>query len=340
MILTYPTSTELRTVEQTLVPSLTADDPILGPGGVFPARSVPEYELVWDQMDNYLGLQQVRGLDGSPPRVARVATNRYMAQPGIYGEQITIDERELTMRAQMGTWGMPVDAGDLVRQGQDQLLVRQLSRIRQICWSLLTAGYFQVLDPKGSVLHTDSYTQRTFTAAVAWATVATATPLADFRAVQLLRRGYSVTFGTGATAYMNQTTLNNMLSNTNSADLYGRRSTGLSTLNTQALVQDLLTGDGLPMIRVYDEGYLDDTNTFQLYIPNNIVVVVGRRSTGVPLGEWRYTRNANNEGGAPGAYVKVFDRSMTQVPATLEVHRGFNGGPVIYFPSAIVVMSV
>jgi hypothetical protein len=340
MILFYPTTVELRSAEQTLVPTLTADDPILGAGGVFPARSVPEYELVWDQQDNYLGLQQVRGIDGSPPRVNRVDVKRYMAQPGIYGEHITIDERELTLRAQMGTWGTPVDANDLVRMAQDQLLVRQLSRIRQICWSLLTAGYFQVMDPKGAILHTDSYTQRAYTAAVPWSTIATATPLADFRAVQLLRRGYSVTFGTGATAYMNQSTLNNMLSNTNSADLYGRRSGGLSTLNTQALVQELFTGDGLPVIRVYDEGYLDDTGTFQLFIPNNTVVVVGRRTTGVPIGEWRYTRNANNEGGGPGAYVKVFDRSMTHVPASLEVHRGFNGGPTLQFPSAIVVMFV
>jgi len=340
MLLTYPTSIELRMNEQNLVPQLTQDDPILSAGGVFPARNADSWEIVWDQMDNYLGLQQVRGLDGAPPRVSRSPLNRYTTQPGVYGEQISIDERELTLRAQIGTFETPVDAADLVRQAADQLLVRQLARIRQICWTLLANGYFSVLDPKGSILHTDSYTQRLFTATVPWATFATATPLADFRQVQLLRRGYSVSFGPGSTAYMNQVTLNNMLSNSNAADLYGRRSSGLSTLNTQSLVQELLTGDGLPTIRVYDEGYLDDTGAFQLYIPNNVVIVVGKRTTGVPIGEFRYTRNVNNDGGAAGAYLQVFDRSLTQIPKSLDVHRGFNGGPVLYFPSSVVVMNV
>jgi hypothetical protein len=51
------------------------------------------------------------------------------------------------------------------------------------------------------------------------------------------------------------------------------------------------------------------------------------------------TRNANNPGAAPGAYQKVVDNT-DDVPRTVIVHDGHNGGPVVYYPSAICVMTV
>src|SRR5262249_18359917 len=157
-----------------------------------------------------------------------------------------------------------------------------------------------------------------------WATFATATPLMDFRNVKLYARGYSMTFGAGSKAYMNQGTTNVMLANTNAQDLYGRRSQGLSTLNTLALVNELFTGEGLPNVVPYDEGYYDESGTFQLFIPNNKVVVVAKRANNAALGQFRLTRNANNPGAAPGAYTKIIDEGEFKVPRTIQVHRGFN----------------
>lgn len=346
---TYPTSSELTTIAQDKMPRLTADRPIFD---IFPIRTVDSHLLRWEQKDNYVGLQQIRGLNGDPARVKRIGGKVYQMEPGVYGEFIRIDEQELTTRRQWGSYNQPISIDDLVMEAQDQLLGRQIDRIEQVLWALITpsvstggggstvTGTFSVLGPDGSILQADAYTLQSYGAAVAWATVATATPIADFRGIKLLSRGKSVSFGAGCIAYANQVTVNNLLSNTNTNDLGGRRLSGLAPVNNLADVNRILLGEDLPAVQVYDDGYLDDNGSFQLFIPNSRVVVVGKRPAGQTVGEYRMTRNVNNPGMAPGMYMKVIDRGEDEVPRSIEVHQGHNGGPVLYFPSAIVVLGV
>lgn len=332
-----PTSAELEAIAQDKLPRLTAQRPCFD---WFPTQNADAAVLMWEQKDNYTGLQQIRGMNGEPPKITKVGVKRYLMEPGIYGEHSIIDELELTTRRQYGTFGSPVDISDLVMDAQDQLLQRRIDRIELIVWTLGITGTFSVSGPSGGVLATDSYSTQTFSASVAWSTVATSTPLADFRAVQLLGRGHSVNFGASAKAYMNRVTANNMLANTNNADLYGRRTAGLGTFNSMPQINTLLAGDDLPQVVVYDEGYLNDSGTFVPFIPNNKVLVVGQRPANQPVGNYRFTRNANNPNLAPGPYQKVIDHGTDRVPRLIEVHDGHNGGPVIYYPSAFVAMSV
>ncbi len=333
----YPTSAELELIEQDKLPDLVEDRVVFD---LFPMREMDAATLLWEQLDNYTGLQQVRGINGAPSRVKNVGVKRYLMEPGYYGEFAEIDELELTQRRVPGAFGQPIRIDDLVMERQDLLLQRRLDRIELICWTLLTTGTFAVSAVQGGVHHTDTFPLQTFAAAVSWGTPATATPLNDFRTVQLKHRGHSVSFGPDAMAVMNQVTANKLLTNTNAADLYGRRTQGLGTYNSIKSINDLLAQDGLPQIMVYDKGYLDDSNTFQVFIPDNVVVVIGKRPGSRPVGEYRLTRNANNPDGKPGAYMKVVDTGEHEVPRRLMVHDGHNGGPVIYFPSSLVIMSV
>lgn len=333
----YPTTRELRRIAQVLLPNLTRNR--LG-FQLLPLRTVDAHALEWAQLDDVLGLQQGRGLNGQPARVQRLGGKRFMLEPGVYGEWATIDEREITTRRPWGASdSININISDLVRECQDQLLQRRLDRQEWIIWTLLVTGQLNIPAPNGSVIYADQYTFQTFAAGVPWATSATATPLADFRAVALKARGYSVSFNASARAYMNQVTYNAMLSNLNQADIYGRRTDGLATINSPAQLQALLLGDGLPTPVVYDEGYKNDAGTFTTFIPDNKVVVIGNRRDGQSIGEYRMTRNANNEGAAPGPYMKVVD-DPDAVPRTIVVHDGHSGGPVVYFPSAICVMTV
>jgi hypothetical protein len=334
----FPTSNELRLIEQDKMPRLLGERPIFG---YFPTEESDASQLSWEQEDNYLGLQQVRGLGGNPPRVNKTGVKRYTMFPGVYGEYEPIDEIELTLRRQFGTWATPVSIDDLVTRVQDKLLLRRRDRMELILWNLAINGTFSVAGPSGAILHTDSYSPQTFSAVVAWSTVATATPLADFRAVQLLGRGHSVNFGRGALAYMNRITFNSLIANTNAADLGGRRGSGLQSINGPGLLNQLLGQDDLPDFAIYDEGYLSEpSGTFVPFIPNAKVVVFGQRPGGTPIGGYRMTRNVNNPGMAPGAYTRVIDHGDQRIPRSIEVHDGHNGGPVIYYPSAIAVMSV
>jgi hypothetical protein len=335
--ITYPTNAELLLIAQDKLPRLTKDRPIFD---LFPIRNSNDYRVVWDQMDNYKGLAAVRGLNGDPPRVNRVGAKRYSADPFVFGEFERVDEQEMTRRAQYGTWANPVALDDLVAQAQDHLMQRSLDRIELIGWTLVTTGTFSVISVNGAVVASDTYTIQTFSAGVPWSTVATAVPLQNFRAVQLLSRGHSVNFGANATVYMNRVTFNYLVANTNAADLYGKRTAGLATVLGLKDINLVLANEDLPQIQIYDEGYLDDSGTFVPYIANSKAVVVGQRPGSQKLGEFRMTRNANNPNFAPGFYNKVVDEGEDGVPRAIDVHLGFNGHPVIYFPSSVVVMSV
>lgn len=332
----YPTSAELREIAQDYLPNLLAQRPMFE---IFPIREIDQALVMWEQEDNYTGLQQVRGLDGQPPKISKLGVKRFQMQPGVYGEYSLIDETELTIRRGYGTFATPINVSDLVLREQRRLLGRRLDRIESIVWTLLTTGTFAVAGPAGAILHSDSYTMQTYTAPVTWATSATAAPLADLRAVQLLHRGHSVSFGPTANAWMNQVTANRLFTNTNNADIYGRRTAGLGTYNSEAQLNMLFAGDGLPQIRIYDGGYLDETGTFQPFIPNGVVDVIGKRTDGAAIGEYQMTRNANNANLAPGAYMRVVD-DEDDIPRQIAVHDGHTGGPALFMPSAIVRMAV
>jgi hypothetical protein len=330
-----PSALDLQAVEQEVMPRLTAQRPVFD---FFPIEEDDASEVAWEQEDNFIGLQQLRGLNGAPPVVARTGAKRYIMEPGVYGEFSLIDERELTKRRAFGQIGRPIDIADLVGREQNRLFMRRLDRVELIIWTLLATGTFSVSTLHGAV-HTDTYAVQTASAAVAWGTYATATPLADLRTVQLLARGHGVVFDETATMWMNRTTANKLFSNVNPADLYGRRTQGLGTYNSPAQVNQLLAGDGLPNVRIYDEGYFNSSGTFTLFIPNDKVVVIGRRTSGTPIGAYKMTRNANNPDMAPGAYTKVVDNGEDNVPRSIAVHDGHNGGPALKFPSAIVVLT-
>lgn len=329
----WPTSKELTQIGQDFMAAMTLDDPIFS---YFPVVNVDSHILQWEQRDNYRGLQQVRGLNGEPGRVAAIGGRRYIMEPGVYGEFLPIQEDELTTRRRWGTFGEPIDLSDLVTEKTQQLVAREVARMRQMLWTLVTTGTFSVTNEAGAVVHTDSYTTQTYDTTTPWATGASATPIYDFQQVALKDRGYSLSLGPAARAYMNRATAFQMLNNTNDDDLGGRRTNngpfGLGDANS------IFVAQGLPMVEIYDEGYYDDNGTFQLFIPTGTVVVFGQRTMGEPIGEFRRTRNINNPGFAPGPYDEVYQQPKP--PKQIEVHRGMNGGPVLFYPSSIVVMDV
>jgi hypothetical protein len=334
--LVYPTNAELQAVEQDLIPPLQKNRVIFD---IMPTENVDAAIVMWEQEDNYTGVQQVRGYGGKPGRVNNVGVKRWQVQPGVYGEYRMIDEFELTMRRGYGTFATPIDISDLVLKAQTQLLQREIDLQELIGWTLLTTGTYSVLNGEGVVQATDTFSLQTFTSTYSWSNLSLSTPLADFRAAKLLARGHSVDFGAGAKFYANQTTVNNLLMNNNSTDLGGKKSLfGASFLDLNMVNQVMLMND-LPQIVVMDRGYFPDTGSFTLFVPNNTGVLVGRRESGVPVATYCMTRNANNPNMGPGPYVKVVDNGENAVPREIVVHRGHNGAPKIPFPGSIVSFS-
>lgn len=333
---TYPTSLELKQIEQVKIPDLTEEDEIFSE---FPIVEDPHWRVAWEQLDNFVGLQQVRGLDGQPGKVQMVGAKRYDYEPGVYGEFTTFSEKQLTEMRELGVPDEPVSLDTLVGRAQTMLLGRRLDRIKQIIWTLLTAGTFSIAAEDGTVLHTDTFPIQTYSAFAAWSSTTTATPFADIRGMKLKARGQSVDFGRGAKLYINAVTANYLMLNTNALDKYGVRLDYSNTINTLEDINKINIGNDLPQVVVYDKGYLDSSGTFTPFIPNGKGVLIGRRTNGAKLGEYRMTRNASNPRLDPGPYTRVIDHGETRIPRQIDVHDGHNGGPVIYFPGAVVALS-
>lgn len=341
MTFTYPDSTELIELEQELIPQIEEDDPVFF--SIFPIRNVENWKLEWEQLDNFFGLQQARGLDGQPSPVARIGSNRFSTEPGVYGDFVSIDEKELLTRAAFAKFEGHMDITDLVMIAQRQLLQRRIDRIRYIGWTLLTTGAFLVAAPGGGYEHRDRYAFETITASPGFSNTTTATPLSFFLGLLTKGRGTSSTFDSGSKIYVNATTVQNIINNTNASDGGRIRLNYGQTMNVLEDVNTVLKGRGLPTIEVYDKGYLTtpDPASFQLFIPNGIGVLIGKRSSGSAVGAYRMTLNAFN-GFKPGPYTQVVNTFGQESPgvAKLEVHDGHNGGPVVFFPKAVKILNL
>lgn len=316
---------------------------------LFPDVPRQAAKVRWTQKDNYFGLQQMRGMDGRPLNVKRVKRTTYEYNPAVFGEFQTIDEQELVSRSQnIDLAATPVDISDLVNESKTQLIGRELDRKEASIWTLLTTGTLKITidGPNGKQqTYSDSYTIQTFTAPIPWATSATATPILNFQAAQQLgyAAGHSVNFGAGAVAYMNGTTAFRLINNNNANDYGGRRTMNGSTINNLNAANSYWAGQGLANMVIYDGGYIPRIGgTFKKFIPDGVVVLIGQRPGNPSIGQYQLTRQANGAT-QPYMFVKNFVDGVNapkEIPGHIEVHRGHNGGPAIYYPSAILVMSV
>lgn len=334
----YPTSKELREINPEKIQLLTRNRPTFS---IFPQVDSEDWTLEWEQKDNWRGFQQLRGLNGEPSYVKMVGYSRFSAQPGVYGEFMTVDEAMMTTRASRTPIGAPVNITDLVTERQDYLNNREIDLIEYIHWKALLDGQFTFLGPTGAV-YGDEFPIQTTTFSD-WSDLDNATPLADLLGLRNLETGKSVSFGTGAVMYANKKTVTYLLRNRNADDLGGQLAVmvgGVKPLKSLEEINSLFAQHGLPTIYEYDEGYFAESNgAFTKWIPDDVVSIVGQRTNGDRLGEYRMVRNANNPDMSPGRYEKVIDRVDERVPRTIEVHRGHNGGLVIFYGSAIVKAS-
>jgi hypothetical protein len=331
----YPTTRELREINPEKIQELTRVRPTFE---IFPLVDSQYWTLEWMIKDNWMGFQQLRGLNGEPSYVKMVGEKTFSAQPGVYGEYMTVDEKMMTLRAQSARSGEPVDISDLVVERQDYLNYRELELIEFIHWKALLDGQFSFVGPTGAT-YADQFPIQT-AAFSDWSDYANATPLKDLMGLKEMSSGKSVSFGTGAKIFLNSVTLSHLFRNRNANDLGGQlaiASGGVKPVKNLGEINTTLQSHGLPQLVEYDEGYNAEPNgIFTKWIPNDVLSIVGQRTNGDRLGEYRMVRNALNSDGAPGRYEKVIDRGETRVPRIIEVHRGHNGGLVIFYGSAII----
>lgn len=339
----YPTSRRLVEINPEKVINLQRERPTFR---LFPDQNDDEaWRLEWFQKDNYRGFQQLRGLNGQPSYVRMVGQKWFSQEPGVFGEYMYVDERMMTQRARIAgnREGGRVPITDLVTERQDYLNAREIDLKEWLHWAIILNGTFALLGPTGAAF------RATFPIQILtlsnWSDHPNATPYADYLGLKTLTRGKSLNFGAAAQSYGNVTTVSHAFLNTNPDDLggkfVGQFGNRIGAPATLADINNILRGGGLPLLNEYDEGYNRETDgAFQLWIPDDVISIIGARTDGSTLGAYRHVTNVNNDNAAAGRYTKVIDTRERTVPRKISIHQGHNGGPVLFYPSAIIKANV
>jgi hypothetical protein len=352
--LIYPNAVTQREIAQDLIRNMTSDDLTLK---LLPVQNEDTHFVRWFQMDNYYGIMGMRGLDGSPSLVREVGTSSYTYQPGVYGEFMQIGETEILTRAAPMNMNLPIRLTDLVAMRQKQLIGRMYDRMRYNIWQLLGTGTLNIpLNGPAGAIYQDTYSIQTYVAPIPWSSSTTATPILNAQVLQQLQVGHSTDFGAKASWYMNQITANQLINNGNAADFGGRRNQFGATLNNLPDMANYFGAQNLPKPVVFDDGYQPypvqgpETNPpaqFVKFIPNGLSILIGPRTNGDPVGHFKKTLQAMQPGGGISSgdynFVKDYAQGINaplEVPPRIEVHYGYNGGPVLEFPSSVIAATL
>lgn len=334
-----PTASEIHRLQMELFPRYL--DGRLGLQ-ILPFKTTDMPSIILQQPDVFKGMQQFRGL-GKPTLHVPERYNPYgtmcHVEPGYYGEHDTLGEEVMTKWGGLQC-GTMLDLTNYITLMQQRLLERRANRMEYNAWQVLAYGRYTALNQTGQVIHEATFNIQNISAAIPWTNFPGSFPLRDFRAIQLLGRGTSARFDTCARAYTNRETANLLFANTNPIDVGRIGLSACCTFMSPEMINQQFAAQGLPQIVVYDEGFLDDAGNFNTYIPFGVVIIVGCRPGGVPIGNFWLTRNAVGCSITSGAWQKMHDTCDREIIRKITVADGFNGGPALDYPRAIVVLRV
>lgn len=347
LVLKFPTNVEMDATTQEY-----SRDAVKLQGQTILGQTMNNTQRVeWDELDNERGRTSVHTMDTDPIVKGRPGSALKSYEPIPHKEAELVKESEMLKARAWGTLGGVISIEDLVMERFRAAMGKDDITIEVEIWSALSGALS--INENGFIL-SETFPIQEFTPTIAWDQVATATPLKDFNAIKLLFRGTGAS-AQGAQCWVNAGTFNKLLENTNADDLRGFN---VENFKSAAFDLDqfnkLLEARGLPVFKIYDEGWYDDAGNFQLFIPTGKAIIIGRRPPGQPVGEYKTTqtlhRNVNGVP-APGrfAFITTNDKpnaiGMTTVSLAdlgaganpnIKVVHGVYGGPVIKYPRSVV----
>lgn len=309
---------------------------------ILPERGRSALKLKYDRELRRGGMTFAHALDADPRLISRVGREKYEVEPAYFMEGFYLAHSDLLTIRQDNV--LNERAGrDLVTEQFAALDQRLAVRQEWLIWSALK-GAVSIVDENG-VSYTETWDVQTYDASAGggtlWTTTATADPIKDFGAVRKLARGKGFTFQ-GARAYMNQTTADLLLSNAKLIGLLEKDNRAGLVVTAESALQYFSSIAGV-VPTVYDEGYIDDSNTWIPFIPDNRVVVVGRTTMGEELGYLGSVPSASNGGidnPQPGKFAVVEDEVNGNKNPHYAGYVGWFGAPVLFHPEYICYMTV
>lgn len=309
-------------------------------------------EVQWDERDHDRGLTAAHAMGTDPKIDKRMGSTLRKYTPICFKESDLLKEDEILRARQLGTMAGTLDLSDEIARIARNRYVKTMARIEKLRWDCLKGAI--AIDENGVKVN-ESFAIQTHNVTTVWDDLDDARPLHDLNTVKLLFRKTGAS-AQGAKMYMNQQTANLLLENNNPDDLKGFQNSNFTHLPYSVEeMNKILAARGLPDIVVYDNGYVDEDNTFQPYLAFGEVIIVGNRPAGQSVGDFMSTPSLHNQIGgqpAPGYFAGIevngvpSDQagsvSMSQLGLgknpKVEIFGGIYGGPRLIYPKSIIAL--
>ena len=314
---------------------------------IIPFKETMLPTVQWDELDNERGMTSAHQQDADPKIVDRPGSKLREYTPIFFKESEIIKESELLNARALGTLNGMISMDDLVATRLKARIDKDFIRAEWLIWSMLNGA---ISINENGVVVSETFASPTYTPSVNWDQHATATPLADPRAIALALRGTGAS-GQRAIVMINQTDMNHVLANTNANDFFGfvNENFKKTTYSVEELNR-ILSANALPSFEVYDEGYIDSSGTFQTFITNGRPVVLGKRNGSMPLGNFMLTPSLHEErngmpaggffsvitvNGQPSNGAITLNELGSAENPKIKITTGFYGGPTQYYLRSI-----
>ena len=350
LVLTFPTNAELNEVVQAFKP-----DPSQYIGmQILPMNTSMYQEVQWDEIDHDRGLTAPHVMGTDPKNDKRMGSTLRKYTPIPFKETDLLKEDEILRARQLGTMAGTLDLSMEIAKIARDRFNKTMARVEKLRWDTLKGSI--AIDENG-VKVTETFAIQTYTPATPWSTLATSTPIKDLDACKLLFRKTGASTQ-GAKLYINQTNANRLVENLNANDLRGFQNSNF--VNLAYSIQELnkiMAARGLPEIVVYDEGYVDESDTFVPFIGDTEAILVGKRMGGESVGDFMSTPSLhNNVNGQPGpgyfSIIEVNGQPSEQVGSVslgqlgtaknpkVEITGGIYGGTRLIYPKSVIKLVV
>lgn len=297
--------------------------------------------ISWDIKEAVGGMTQAYelGADFKAVKLGKVKTKRMGT--AYWGEFTRLTQKEFLHIRNLGPRDRERAAEELVMDAVMNLRHRLEALMEWLRWQAMT-GNLSFTDYSGTTEAVDYEVPagHKVTAPIPWDQTGSADPIKDLQDWILLYRG------TGFRPWR-------YYMNTKTANYLSRNDRLLQMLQGSGQVGDLSPGNvggfllrmaGLPgEFVIYDEGYIDDNQTFQLFVPDGKVFIVGQGQDLMGRrGAFASTPNIWNGGieNASGGEFVLYEDHLGEAKAYVDIFMGIFGLPVIYLPKFVIYASV
>lgn len=319
---------------------------------IIPFKETMAQKVQWDELDNERGMTTPHQMDADPKVTERPGSQLREYTPAYFKESELIKESELLNARAFATLGGVVNIDQLVAERLRSRIDKDFIRAEWLRWQMLLGS---ISINENGVKVNETFAVQTHNPAVAWNNTANAKVLTEIEAAALKFYGTGAT-AAGAMLYVNRPTLNNILANTNQADIAAFRNANYLNL-TYSLeeLNKVFEARGLPMLMLYDEGYIDANGDFQTFIPEGKAILVGKREGSMPMGSFMLTPSLHktSNGMPAGGFFSLVtvngetnNTGMVNLSALgaaanpkISVTTGFYGGPTLFYPKSIIVIN-